>query len=189
MLQLWPLAAGAAYRLNQLRYWGIHPSFAFVEESETNGVVARLYWHRLMAAVRRKKGPQEPRTVDRTEDVSLPVPDFQSLMLPTLKALAGGAEPSTTAEVRQRIAAAEGLTTRSRLMLPAVAPVVVVLLLFERPVHAYLDPGSGSMLLQVLLGGFAAVGVVGRLYWHRLTAAVRSLTAAVRRKKGPQEPR
>ena len=74
-------------------------------------------------------------------------------------------------------------------MLLAVAPVVVVLLLFERPVHAYLDPGSGSMLLQVLLGGFAAVGVVGRLYWHRLTAAVRSLTAAVRRKKGPQEPR
>ena len=68
-------------------------------------------------------------------------------------------------------------------MLLAVAPVVVVvLLLFERPVHAYLDPGSGSMLLQVLLGGFAAVGVVARLYWHRLTAAVR-------RKEGPQEPR
>ena len=43
-------------------------------------------------------------------------------------------------------------------------------------------PGSGSMLLQVLLGGFAAVGVVARLYWHRLTAAVR-------RKEGQQEPR
>ena len=25
------------------------------------------------------------------------------------------------------------------------------------------------MLLQVLLGGFAAVGVVTKLYWHRLT--------------------
>ena len=35
VLQLWPLAAGAAYRLNQLRYWGIHPSFAFVEEPES----------------------------------------------------------------------------------------------------------------------------------------------------------
>ena len=34
VLQLWPLAAGVAYRLNQLRYWGIHPSFAFVEEPE-----------------------------------------------------------------------------------------------------------------------------------------------------------
>ena len=46
MLQLWPLAAGAAYRLNQLRYWGIHPSFAFVEEPETNGVVER--WNRTL---------------------------------------------------------------------------------------------------------------------------------------------
>lgn len=44
---------------------------------------------------------------------------------------------------------------------------------FETPVHAYLDPGSGSMLLQVLLGGFAAVGVAARLCWHRVTAAFR----------------
>ena len=42
----------------------------------------------------------------------------------------------------------------------------------EVPVGAYLDPGSGSMLLQVLLGGFAAVGVVARLYWHQLKGRV-----------------
>ena len=42
----------------------------------------------------------------------------------------------------------------------------------EAPVDAYLDPGSGSMLLQVLLGGFAAVGVVARLYWHQLKGRV-----------------
>ena len=40
----------------------------------------------------------------------------------------------------------------------------------ETPVGAYLDPGSGSMILQVLLGGFAAVGVVAKLYWHQLKA-------------------
>lgn len=44
----------------------------------------------------------------------------------------------------------------------------------EVPVHAYLDPGSGSMLLQVLLGGFAAVGVIGKLYWNRLNSFFRS---------------
>ena len=54
-----------------------------------------------------------------------------------------------------------------------VLPVLVLLLAFERPVHGYLDPGSGSVLLQVLLGGFAAVGVVARLYWHRVTAIFR----------------
>ena len=32
--------------LNQLRYWDIHPSFAFVEEPETNGVVER--WNRTL---------------------------------------------------------------------------------------------------------------------------------------------
>ena len=32
--------------LNQFRYWGIHPSFGFVEEPETNGVVER--WNRTL---------------------------------------------------------------------------------------------------------------------------------------------
>ena len=39
----------------------------------------------------------------------MPVPDFQSLMLPTLTALSGSSDTSV-AEVRQRVAAAEGLT-------------------------------------------------------------------------------
>jgi hypothetical protein len=33
---------------------------------------------------------------------------------------------------------------------------------------AYLDPGSGSMLLQALAGGVAAAGVMTKLYWRRL---------------------
>ena len=38
------------------------------------------------------------------------------------------------------------------------------------PVEAYLDPGSGSMLLQVLLGGFAGIAVIAKLYWNRVTS-------------------
>jgi hypothetical protein len=34
--------------------------------------------------------------------------------------------------------------------------------------HAYLDPGTGSMILQVLLGGVAGVALAGKLYWQRL---------------------
>ncbi len=41
---------------------------------------------------------------------------------------------------------------------------------FGGAVVAYLDPGSGSMLLQILLGGIAAVGVAAKLYWNRITA-------------------
>ena len=51
--------------------------------------------------------------------------------------------------------------------------VLGALFTFEIPTYAYLDPGSGSMLLQVLLGGFAAAGVIAKLYWHRLTAVFR----------------
>ena len=33
---------------------------------------------------------------------------------------------------------------------------------------AYLDPGTGSILLQIIIGGVAGLGVVAKLYWHRL---------------------
>ena len=56
-----------------------------------------------------------------------------------------------------------------------------ILLAMERPVEAYLDPGTGSMLLQVLLGGFAAVGVAAKLYWHRLATLFSRKTDARRR--------
>ena len=49
----------------------------------------------------------------------MPVPDFQSLMLPALKAFAGGGEPTLT-KVRERVAAAEGLSAQDvREMLPS----------------------------------------------------------------------
>ena len=38
-----------------------------------------------------------------------------------------------------------------------------------RTVFAYLDPGTGSMVLQIIVGGVAAVGVAGRYYWQRMT--------------------
>ena len=38
------------------------------------------------------------------------------------------------------------------------------------PAYAYLDPGTGSMLVQLLLGGVAGALVVGKLYWTRIKA-------------------
>ena len=46
---------------------------------------------------------------------------------------------------------------------------------------AYLDPGSGSVLLQALLGGVAAVAITGKLWWHRLLTLLRI------RKPDPEE--
>jgi len=33
---------------------------------------------------------------------------------------------------------------------------------------AYLDAGSGSMIAQILVGGFAAAGVAMKMYWNRI---------------------
>ena len=49
--------------------------------------------------------------------------------------------------------------------------ITVLLLLMVTDAFAYLDPGTGSMLLQVILGGVAAVAVAVKLYWHKLRAA------------------
>jgi hypothetical protein len=59
---------------------------------------------------------------------------------------------------------------------------LIVLLIAETPAKAYLDPGAGSMLLQVLLGGLAAAGVIVRLFW-------RNITMPFRRRHPGEDPR
>ena len=53
--------------------------------------------------------------------------------------------------------------------------IAAALLLWTVPAYAYLDPTTGSILLQGLLAGVAGVMVVGRLYWTRLKAFFRRL--------------
>jgi hypothetical protein len=43
-----------------------------------------------------------------------------------------------------------------------------LLLLLSQKAFAYLDPGNGSMLLQLLLGGAAGVGVLGKYFWRNI---------------------
>ncbi|MCV0396423.1 MAG: hypothetical protein K5872_03365 [Rhizobiaceae bacterium] len=38
--------------------------------------------------------------------------------------------------------------------------------------HAYLDPGTGSIILQLLLGGVAGVALAGKLYWHKFLSLI-----------------
>ena len=45
--------------------------------------------------------------------------------------------------------------------------LVVFVWMWEARLDAYLDPGSGSMLVQLLLGGVAGVAVIARLGWQR----------------------
>ncbi len=41
---------------------------------------------------------------------------------------------------------------------------------FIRTIIAYIDPGTGSMILQVLLGGVAGIWVILKLFGKRIMA-------------------
>ncbi len=51
-----------------------------------------------------------------------------------------------------------------------IASVTALLIIAIEPAYAYLDPGTGSMLLQGLIAGVAAGLMVIKLYWYKIKA-------------------
>ncbi|MCG8695760.1 MAG: hypothetical protein MI806_31495 [Minwuiales bacterium] len=62
-----------------------------------------------------------------------------------------------------------------------LATAVVLALAATKPAYAYLDPGTASVILQVLLGSVAGAMVVGKMYWAKFKDLFR------RRPTKPQE--
>ena len=57
-----------------------------------------------------------------------------------------------------------------------IYPMILVsltLVLTAEPAFAYLDPGTGGMLIQIILGGVAGLAVAGKLFWHQLRSFFR----------------
>lgn len=74
--------------------------------------------------------------------------------------------------------------------LPSRAAVAAFLLWIATtaPAYAYLDPGTGSIILQSLIGAAAAGLIVGRGYWYRIVAWVKLVrTPASRNGQPPSE--
>ena len=46
--------------------------------------------------------------------------------------------------------------------------MVFIGLMCSLPAYAYIDPGTGSALIQGLVAAVAAIGVTVKLYWHRI---------------------
>jgi hypothetical protein len=55
-------------------------------------------------------------------------------------------------------------------MLKKLVVFYFLALLFAMPgtAHAYLDANTGSLILQLLVGGVAGLALVGKLMWHRI---------------------
>jgi hypothetical protein len=50
---------------------------------------------------------------------------------------------------------------------------------------AYLDPGSGSMLMAAMVAGFAGVAVTVKVWWRRLTSKLRRQPTDAESPAGP----
>jgi hypothetical protein len=49
-----------------------------------------------------------------------------------------------------------------------IALVLVAWLSIASPAYAYLDPGTGSMLISAVLGVAAALALAVKMFWYRL---------------------
>lgn len=44
----------------------------------------------------------------------------------------------------------------------------ILLMTLALPSYGYIDPGTGSLIIQSIIGAIAAIGVTMKLYWHKL---------------------
>jgi hypothetical protein len=53
-------------------------------------------------------------------------------------------------------------------MILRIALVLVACLSIATPAYAYLDPGTGSMLISAVLGVAAALALAVKMFWYRV---------------------
>jgi hypothetical protein len=56
---------------------------------------------------------------------------------------------------------------------PTITLALAALLAMASPAQAYLDPGTGSMLLSAVIGVVAAVGLALKMFWYQLVGLAR----------------
>ena len=67
-----------------------------------------------------------------------------------------------------------------------VCALFVVLL--PTSAFAYIDPGTGSILIQGLIAAIAAIAVTLKLYWHRFKALFRRSSREQTESEKPESP-
>lgn len=54
-----------------------------------------------------------------------------------------------------------------RVFITVISALVIVA---PTPAFAYIDPGTGSMIIQGIIGAIAGLMVAGKLYWGKLVS-------------------
>jgi hypothetical protein len=69
------------------------------------------------------------------------------------------------------------------ILFASISFVFLCFLLFPRRAYAYMDMGTGSYVIQVLIASFVGVALAVKIYWRKITGAISSFLL---RKKAPQ---
>ena len=56
--------------------------------------------------------------------------------------------------------------------LPLALVILVVLVLFLAPALAYIDPGTGSFVIQGIIAAVVGAGFAIKMFWHRIKAVL-----------------
>lgn len=65
--------------------------------------------------------------------------------------------------------------TDKRDYVPFCCLFAAVLLLSQSQAHAYIDPGTGSIVLQALLAGILGAAMAVKIFWHKIKASCATL--------------
>ncbi len=67
------------------------------------------------------------------------------------------------------------LTQSNSISYTSIALAFAAFALQPGEAHAYIDPGTGSFLIQMLLGFVLSAAFAVKMFWHNLKARVRTL--------------
>ena len=65
-----------------------------------------------------------------------------------------------------------------------ILAAVAALTLAALPAHAYIDPSTGSYILQILVAGFLGAMFALKVFWHRILGFFQGLTSRSRPSEG-----
>lgn len=54
--------------------------------------------------------------------------------------------------------------------------IALLIMLVSAPAYAYIDPGTGSFLVQGIIAAVIGIGVTGKLYWSKIKAMLTGKT-------------
>ena len=69
------------------------------------------------------------------------------------------------------------MTRVRQVLLLAGGPAILTLFVLPSAAHAYVDPGSGSVIVTAILGTIGAIGYTFRKFFYRLKGAFRGKSA------------